>query len=102
MSLRKALAAIAGLIVLLLIAVGSLLPIRSTTCGESAVYRVAWGLYACEYNAEAGADFYCQAKIGGWRDYLTLRELTQAECRRRQELYFVPWIYRVRAKHRLP
>jgi hypothetical protein len=79
----------------LAIAVGSLFPIRSAVCGESSLYRIAWGLYACEYNDEAGVDFYCNARIGGWREYLRLRDLTGAECRQRQELYYVPLLYRI-------
>lgn len=90
---RPAFAAVVALLALA-IGVGSLLPIRSTACGES-VYSFAWGLHACEYNAEAGVDFYCNARIGGWREYVQWGELSEAECRTRQELYCVPLIHRL-------
>jgi hypothetical protein len=63
-------------------------------CGESAVYRIGFGLYACESNDEAADDFACTEDIGGWREALLPRDLTARECARAAPHRFVPWVYR--------
>ena len=80
--------------VVLLVAVLGLVPIRSAVCGDSAVYRIAFGLYTCEHNAESAANFSCFERIGGLREYLSWREPSAEQCRRREPQPFVPWIYR--------
>lgn len=46
-------------------------------CSESQLYRYQFGVYACEYNAEAHPDFQCWDKLGGFLSYIGLEKL---EC----------------------
>lgn len=46
-------------------------------CSESPLYRYQFGIYACEYNAEAHPDFQCWMKLGGFWSYVGLVKL---EC----------------------
>jgi hypothetical protein len=81
--------------IVLLVAVLALVPIPAAVCGESAVYRIAFGLYTCEHNAESAANFSCFERIGGWREYLSVRALSREQCGLREPRPFVPWIYRL-------
>ena len=46
-------------------------------CSESTLYRYQFGVYACEYNAEAHPDFQCWDKLGGFMSYIGIKKL---EC----------------------
>jgi hypothetical protein len=71
-----------------------LVPRFKQFCGESAVYRIGFGLYACEYNDEAADNFACSEDVGGLREALLPRDLTPQECAQARPHRFVPWIYR--------
>ena len=46
-------------------------------CSESPLYRYRLGIYACEYNDEAGPGIQCSDKLGGFWAYIGLQKL---EC----------------------
>jgi hypothetical protein len=72
-----------------------LVPRFKQFCGESAIYRIGPGLYACEANDEAADDFSCSGSIGGWREALLWRDLSPQECRQVHPDRFVPWMVRL-------
>ena len=71
------------LVITLLLLAGWLIPFKYNNegyCSESQLYRYQFGVYACEYNAEAHPDFQCWDKLGGFMSYIGLKEL---ECEAR-------------------
>ncbi len=74
---------ITPLVITLLMLAGWFIPFEYNNegyCSESQLYRYQFGVYACEYNAEAHPDFQCWDKLGGFMSYIGLKEL---ECEAR-------------------
>jgi hypothetical protein len=72
---------VAGPILGVAIAALCLVPHFKQFCGETAVYRIGFGLHACESNDEAADDFACTQDIGGLREALLPRDLTPVSAR---------------------